>query len=138
MRFANEIVLMKQFLAFIAVCLLSCFAVAADERISFNRDVRPILSENCFFCHGPDAAHRQADLRLDVRDEALAAKAFVPGKPDESPLLQRIHATAHDEVMPPPVSEPRQSARGERFFNEASTVARGTLRTPPSALARRG
>lgn len=55
--------------------------------IVFNRDVRPILSDNCFSCHGPDANHRKGELRLDVRDEALKKEAFVPGKPDGSALI---------------------------------------------------
>ena len=95
---------MKQFLASFTVCLLTCATVVADERISFNRDVRPILSENCFHCHGPDAAHRQADLRLDLRDQAVAAQAFVPGKPDISRLIERISSAGDDELMPPPKS----------------------------------
>ncbi len=97
---------MKQFLSSVTVCLLTCATVVADERISFNRDVRPILSENCFHCHGPDAAHRQADLRLDLQDEALAAKAFVPGKPDESLLIERLSSAADDELDLPPVVIP--------------------------------
>ncbi|REJ71298.1 MAG: DUF1553 domain-containing protein [Planctomycetota bacterium] len=77
---------------------------AADERsIKFNRDVRPILSDRCFLCHGPDENQRQADLRLDQRESAVAA-AVVPGKPDESELLARITSDDPDLRMPPPES----------------------------------
>lgn len=72
--------------------------------LEFNRDIRPILSENCFQCHGPDANKRRAELRLDVRDEAIAARAFVPGKPDDSDAIHRIFSGDEDEVMPPPDS----------------------------------
>src|SRR5690348_9367022 len=58
--------------------------------IDFNRDVRPILSENCYQCHGPDKNQRKADLRLDARDSALELEAIVPGQPDESELVARI------------------------------------------------
>jgi hypothetical protein len=74
----------------------------AVEPIAFNRDIRPLLSDHCFACHGPDAGHRQADLRLDDRDAALAAGAIVPGRPAESTLVARITATDPDVVMPPP------------------------------------
>jgi hypothetical protein len=72
--------------------------------VEFNRDVRPILSDNCFYCHGPDANHREADLRLDLRDEAIKAGALVPGKPDESEVLTRIFTEDEDDLMPPPDS----------------------------------
>ena len=82
-------------------------AARAGEALEYNRDVRPILSENCFLCHGPDASARKAGLRLDTRTEALkparsGEPAIVPGKPAESELIRRI--TAHDESegMPPP------------------------------------
>ncbi len=78
-------------------------AVAADQ-ISYNRDVRPILSDKCFFCHGPDQNKRKGKFRLDVREDAVAKKAIVPGKPEESELIRRIRAKAEDEVMPPPDS----------------------------------
>ena len=55
----------------IACALFSCSASAADKPVTFNRDVRPILFENCLSCHGPDSASRQADLRLDRRDDAV-------------------------------------------------------------------
>jgi hypothetical protein len=73
-------------------------------KISFNRDVRPILSEACFACHGPDANKREAELRLDQRDSALHQKAIVPGNVQESKLIARILTSNEDEVMPPPAS----------------------------------
>ena len=79
---------------------------AAAAEISFNRDVRPILSSKCFACHGFDAKKRQADLRLDVPEGALAERdgrrAIVPGKPQESELWRRITSTDDSERMPPP------------------------------------
>ena len=74
------------------------------EPISFNRDVRPILSDHCFTCHGPDAGKRKAKLRLDVREVALDKQAIVPGDPDGSELIYRIHADDPEEQMPPPES----------------------------------
>src|SRR3954470_6475866 len=70
--------------------------------LEYNRDVRPILAENCFACHGPDSAARKADLRLDRRDDALEAKVIVPGDPKGSALVERIFADDPAEVMPPP------------------------------------
>ncbi|MCE9630943.1 MAG: DUF1549 domain-containing protein [Planctomycetia bacterium] len=79
----------------------------SNARLSFNRDIRPILSDNCFACHGPDNANRQAGLRLDTFDLATAeldsgARAIVPGKIDESELVARIVSDDPDAVMPPP------------------------------------
>ncbi|HET6573086.1 MAG TPA: DUF1549 domain-containing protein, partial [Fimbriiglobus sp.] len=73
---------------------------AAD--VDFNRDVRPILSNNCYACHGPDENVRKADLRLDTRTGATANAAIVPGKPDRSELVRRVRADEPGEVMPPP------------------------------------
>lgn len=85
--------------------ITQCESIAiAAEKIEFNRDIRPILSDNCFFCHGPDKNHREADLRLDVRAEAIQLKAIVPSKPVESKLLERILSKDASEVMPPPES----------------------------------
>ena len=73
----------------------------------YNRDVRPILSDNCFHCHGPDASHRKAGLRLDLRTEALkpaksGKAAIVPGDTAASELVARLDATDPDDLMPPP------------------------------------
>jgi hypothetical protein len=77
--------------------------VAAKPKgtLEYNRDVRPILAENCFACHGPDSAARKAGLRIDRRDEAISMKAIVPGKPAESGMIERIFSKDADEQMPP-------------------------------------
>ncbi len=80
---------------------------SAEDRVDFNREVRPILSDMCFKCHGPDAAERKAGLRLDQHNGAIAklesgTAAIVPGKPEESHLLARITSADADLVMPPP------------------------------------
>jgi len=79
--------------------------VAADA-LRFSHDIRPILSENCFACHGPDDKKREAGLRLDDEAGAKANNdgviAIVPGHPEKSALIQRIESTDPDEVMPPP------------------------------------
>ena len=78
---------------------------AQPPPVVFNRDIRPILSDNCFTCHGPDQAKRQADLRLDLEESALAdrdgRRVIVPGKPEESELYWRITADRAGERMPP-------------------------------------
>jgi hypothetical protein len=88
--------------------------------LDFNRDIRPILSENCFYCHGQDPAKREADLRLDDREAAVAARAIVPGDAGASGLLERIHSTDEDVVMPPPSSNrrlsPEQKQQLERWI----------------------
>jgi hypothetical protein len=84
-----------------ALVLLAAPATRAAAPVEYNRDVRPILSENCFACHGPDSAARKASLRLDRRDDAVKAGALVPGKPDESEMIRRILSTDPKESMPP-------------------------------------
>ena len=94
----------------LASLLLLCPLVAwgeetgVSEAIEFNRDIRPILSENSYYCHGNDPKHRMADLRLDVREDAIDSFAFVPGQPEESTLIDRIHSDDADQLMPPPES----------------------------------
>ncbi|MBI5434619.1 MAG: DUF1553 domain-containing protein [Planctomycetes bacterium] len=105
------------------------------DRPDFDLEVRPILSDRCFPCHGPDAGSRKAKLRLDVRDEALAprapgahapqaddasarraggARAIVPGDPAASELVARIHAESPDDVMPPPDSGRKPLSEAEK------------------------
>src|SRR5438132_10742141 len=75
--------------------------VFAQTKIEYNRDIRPILAENCFSCHGPDSASRKARLRLDQHEAAVKAGAIAPGKPGESELVRRIGAEDPKERMPP-------------------------------------
>jgi hypothetical protein len=104
------------FFGIAAVAVSPGAAAAAPAAVSFNRDIRPILSDNCFFCHGPDANHRQADLRLDDRENALAVKAIVPGKPAESGIVARIRSTKPDELMPPPDSHKKLDERQKELL----------------------
>ncbi len=99
-----------KFLAFSCLMLtgllaLSATAHAAESAIDYNRDVRPILTKNCFACHGQDDTHRAAKLRLDRRDTALLPRkrgaAIVPGKPEISLLLKRVRSDDENERMPP-------------------------------------
>ncbi|HEY2911444.1 MAG TPA: c-type cytochrome domain-containing protein, partial [Gemmataceae bacterium] len=77
-------------------------AKPAAKKLEYNRDIRPILAENCFACHGPDSAARKAKLRLDLREEAMEMKAVVPGKPTESEMIRRILAEDDDKDLMPP------------------------------------
>src|SRR5262245_14523999 len=89
----------------IGVWMVICGGVQsakASDKLQYNRDIRPILAENCFACHGPDSAARKADLRLDRRDAAIDRGAIVPGNPDESELVSRIFSDEPTELMPPP------------------------------------
>lgn len=93
------------FLLFYAVCLFLPPAQAFEGELSYDRDIRPILSENCFSCHGFDDKKREADLRLDTRAGAVdEGQAIIAGNASESPLVQRILSTDVDVIMPPPES----------------------------------
>lgn len=123
---------MKRPHPFIAVFVLFAAAQApAAEPVSFSRDVLPILSDNCFSCHGPDEGHRKADLRLDTREGATAdaIQAVVPGRPEASELIRRIVSTDEDEVMPPPKShkprlKPGQTELLRRWIAEGAAWGR--------------
>lgn len=90
----------------LAICpAIQAADVGLPDVVEFNRDIRPILSDNCFFCHGPDKNKRKADLRLDTA-EGLSGKpgepgAVVPGKPADSELFRRITSTDPEQKMPP-------------------------------------
>ena len=105
-----------------AACARASSASAADEPVSFGQDVRLILSDKCFKCHGPDEESREADLRLDLREPALSVLA--PGEPDESELLRRITINDPDERMPPAYSklalEPAEIATLKRWIAEGA------------------
>ncbi len=95
----------------VLVLMISQLAQAA-EKVTFNRDIRPILSDRCFLCHGPDSATREADLRLDVEEEAYKALEFgdgshviKPGDPQQSEVFLRISTDDPDIKMPPPESK---------------------------------
>ena len=88
------------------VLIADAQTAAAVGKIDFNRQIRPILSENCFQCHGFDPAERKGKLRLDIREEALKSaksgrKAIVPGQPGQSELMARVTHLDPDELMPP-------------------------------------
>jgi len=107
----------------------------AEERLQFNREIRPILSDNCFLCHGPDGNRREADLRLDIRDEALGQQVLVPGKPDESEVVARIYSSDPDTIMPPPDSHKQltdqQKALVKRWIAEGAEYRGHWAYEPP-------
>src|SRR5439155_15199069 len=98
-------------------------AAGAVSATRFNRDIRPVLSENCFACHGPDANKRKAGLRLDTKDgiferTAKHEPAVVPGKLEKSELWRRITATDPDDVMPPPKSHKTLKPEQKELFKQ--------------------
>ncbi|MDB5291684.1 MAG: Protein of unknown function (DUF1553)/Protein of unknown function (DUF1549)/Planctomycete [Phycisphaerales bacterium] len=101
----------------VACCLVTSAASRAAAPVDFNRDVRPILSENCFACHGPDQEKRKANLRLDLADAAAkpaksGTVAIIRQKPDESELIKRITSDDPDKRMPPAKSK-KHLAQGQ-------------------------
>jgi hypothetical protein len=115
------------------------FAVA-EKSLDFNRDIRPILSENCFQCHGFDEQAREADLRLDLAESALADRdgipPIVPGKPDESEVWRRINSEDEAEMMPPPdshrVLKPAQKETLKRWIEQGAPYAKHWSFIPPA------
>jgi hypothetical protein len=129
----------------IATASFPVFALAAvpsqpaPAPLHYNADIRPILSENCFACHGPDSAARKANLRLDVRDFALGAGAFVPGHPDKSKLIARVLATESSRQMPPLSSHKKLTAAQKetlrRWIAQGAAYEKHWSLTPPTAPA---
>ena len=87
-------------------------------KIEYNRDIRPILAENCFACHGADSAARKADLRLDRREDAVGSGAITPGNVKKSPLLDRVCSEDPAEVMPPPKTRKTLTAAQKTLLRE--------------------
>jgi Protein of unknown function (DUF1553)/Protein of unknown function (DUF1549)/Planctomycete cytochrome C len=111
-------------------CQVGASAAEPAGVIDYNRKIRPILSNNCFRCHGPDAAERESGLRLDRRDDALAPaesgkRAIVPGKPESSRLVARILSSDPAEIMPPPETNKKLSAEEKELLRQ--WVAQGAL-----------
>ncbi|MFM7131371.1 MAG: DUF1549 domain-containing protein, partial [bacterium] len=113
-------------------------AAEPTKAIDFNRDIRPILSDNCFSCHGPDEQNRKAKLRLDTKDGLLSSHdghIVKPGKLDESELFQRIVSTEKDEVMPPPETnkhlKPEQVALVKRWIEQGAPYQQHWSFIPP-------
>ena len=92
-------------LVILALTFACCASAAEADEIDFNRDVRPIISDNCFACHGFDKGTRKGELRLDQREAATEDRGgyavIAPGKPEESALIKRVTSTDVDTVMPP-------------------------------------
>lgn len=99
-------------------CLLSLPLDIRAEEIKYGRDIQPILSDKCFFCHGPDPETREEDLRLDIREEALAGRAFVPGKPEISRLIRLINSTNENRIMPPPESHKSLTEKEKQLLHD--------------------
>src|SRR5438477_13110768 len=113
-------------IACVAAVVLSAVAggaaAAQSDRVSFNRDLRPIMSDTCFRCHGPDRNARKAEMRLDLRDEATRPTRtghvpIVPGDPDKSEIIARIFSTGAT-VMPP------EAAQKELTQTQKETIRR--------------
>ena len=115
-------------LAALMLSLAIAATARADAPIEFNRDIRPILSENCLYCHGQDGNKRKADLRLDVRDVAIETGAIVPGNAGASVLLERIHSTDAEVLMPPPASNRRLSDEQKKLLER--WIAAGAVYQP--------
>ena len=98
----------------VALLLVLVHAKATAQTVNFSREIRPILSQNCFACHGPDEEQRKAKLRLDTKEGAIASKDGVhiikPGASGESELIKRLLSSDGDEVMPPPDSGKKLTA----------------------------
>ena len=126
------------------LCVGAAAQVHSEAPVRYGRDIRPLLSDRCFRCHGPDAGQRAADLRLDeqrfaVRDLGDGA-AIVPGQPQQSLLLERIRSHDPDEVMPPPESNkpaltPAEVRLFERWIAEGATYEGHWAFEPPRAVA---
>jgi hypothetical protein len=114
---------------------LSDASIAEERPVDFTRDIRPILSDKCFFCHGPDPKHREADLRLDLEDAAKDS-AVVPGKPDSSDLVARITSDDPEEQMPPAKSgkslNEKEVALLTRWIAEGAAWSKHWAYVPPS------
>lgn len=98
------------------ICLIGASQLLGADKIDFNRDIRPILTNNCTMCHGPDEKTREGGLRLDVREAAIAKKAIVPGDANASKLSTRIDSQDPARQMPPPASKKSLTAAQKQLL----------------------
>ncbi len=110
MKLAVETAATVRHLTLLAM-LCACCSLQAADRLKYNRDVRPILADKCFSCHGADSAARKADLRLDQREAAIEMKAIKPGDLAGSEMIARIITEDHSQLMPPPEMKKTLSAK---------------------------
>jgi len=119
--------------AYLLLSVSPILATGDSGSLDFNRDVRPILSENCFHCHGPDTATREADLRLDLADSAMTV--VDTANPDASELIRRVLSGDPDEQMPPPESlkqlSPEQKTILSNWIKTGGSFDRHWSFTPP-------
>lgn len=132
----------RAIMVFVCLPFLAQATLAADSPLSFNRDIRPILSENCLHCHGLDPESREAELRLDQRENAIAQRsedgrpAIVPGNPGASELIKRITTSDRDDLMPPPKDhdalEPAEIDLLRRWIKEGAEYQNHWSFIPPT------
>ncbi|MEZ4702243.1 MAG: PSD1 and planctomycete cytochrome C domain-containing protein [Rhodothermales bacterium] len=127
----------------VMLCYAACRAPGESDLpdvVDFDADIQPILSNNCYVCHGPDVSTREAGLRLDLRDSALVVlkggtTAIVPGDPHASELIKRIRSEDPEERMPPPeakkVLSPRERALIERWIEQGAEYRPHWALVPP-------
>ncbi|MGB0582342.1 MAG: c-type cytochrome domain-containing protein, partial [Limisphaerales bacterium] len=115
---ASKIIQPSVIAAAIAVAMIPA---QVRGKVDFNRDIKPILSNKCFTCHGPDQDERKAGLRLDLRDGAVGTDAkksvIVEGKPELSELIRRVTTSDEDDIMPPADQGKRLTAREVRLLD---------------------
>ena len=126
-----------QFLIALTSALVGLAAPGPKADVDFGRDVLPILSENCFHCHGPDEKTREAKLRLDTKDSLLRTQKpiVLPGKATQSELFKRLVTKDSDDLMPPPKSKktltPAQIETVRRWIDAGAPYATHWAFTPP-------
>ena len=123
---------MNHLLPILALAIATSASPAAE--VDYARNIQPILSEHCFHCHGPDEKKREAEMRLDTREGALAksdqhAIAIVSGDPDASELIRRVTTTDPDDVMPPPDQHKPVNSTQVKLLREWIKRARPTAPT---------
>lgn len=122
-----------------SIALIPLLCQGQGQKIDYARDIQPILSDKCYQCHGPDQKARKAKLRLDLREDAIKNRdgfhAILPGKPDESNLIDRIQETDPDEIMPPPKTGKKLSVQEialiKQWISEGADFTRHWAFVPP-------